>query len=413
MSIRPTLAIAMHDGFYGAGTGAGHSNYAFLRTAVAHLAQHVRLVVMPVRLDPVSPERDPRWHHQVLDLLRARRAIVLPVDNGTGGRQRFGGLAQFQRVVEHTAHVLSHHVVPHGDPLAIIAFDAPFLGLACRLAPQARRHVTIVPRSTSALHDPGSHSRISWEQAGLTCVTECGGRVGCISGFMRSHLHSEYDLPLNALIDAPVALTRDEMTFGSPDPALLPYAAREGFLFAMGRAEPYKGWDDLLDALALLQEQRQIPHAILAAVTDYDPPTGYQAHLADRIRHQQIRATLITRFDSRVRQLLTHSALAGVIVPSRVEPFGRIPLEAHSAGACPVVATSAGGLAEQIVDGHTGFLAHPGNPASLAASIARALDLGSVARERMRHEAQRRAVSRDASTLNLRFLNCIADWAIA
>jgi glycosyltransferase involved in cell wall biosynthesis len=31
---------------------------------------------------------------------------------------------------------------------------------------------------------------------------------------------------------------------------------------------------------------------------------------------------------------------------SRAEPFGRIPLEAYAAGASPVIATTAGGLAE-------------------------------------------------------------------
>jgi len=29
---RPTLAVAMHDGFYGAGTGAGYANHGFLHT---------------------------------------------------------------------------------------------------------------------------------------------------------------------------------------------------------------------------------------------------------------------------------------------------------------------------------------------------------------------------------------------
>lgn len=85
-----------------------------------------------------------------------------------------------------------------------------------------------------------------------------------------------------------------------------------------------------------------VPHAVLAAVTDQQCPSAYQRHLADRIRTLGLDATLLTRFDPGVRTLLGHPALQAVVVPSRSEPFGRVPLEAYAAGATPVVATTAG-----------------------------------------------------------------------
>jgi hypothetical protein len=69
-----------------------------------------------------------------------------------------------------------------------------------------------------------------------------------------------------------------------------------------------------------------------------------------------------------LRTLLIHPAPAAVVVPSRAEPFGRIPLEAFVAGAAPVVATTAGGLAELVTD-QTGYSARPADAASLADAL--------------------------------------------
>ena len=86
------VMVAVHDGFYGCGTGAGQSNRAFLRIVAGLLAPAVRLAVLPVRLVPGSSEYDPAWHQQTLAFLGEASADVVPVDNGTAGLTRFGGL---------------------------------------------------------------------------------------------------------------------------------------------------------------------------------------------------------------------------------------------------------------------------------------------------------------------------------
>jgi glycosyltransferase involved in cell wall biosynthesis len=43
------------------------------------------------------------------------------------------------------------------------------------------------------------------------------------------------------------------------------------------------------------------------------------------------------------------------------------------AAACPTVATAVGGLSDVVIDGETGWLVPPGNPARLAAAIGEAL----------------------------------------
>jgi glycogen(starch) synthase len=77
-----------------------------------------------------------------------------------------------------------------------------------------------------------------------------------------------------------------------------------------------------------------------------------------------------------------------VVVPSRYEPFGLVALEAMACGR-PVVASSAGGLAEIVMDSETGFLVPPGDDLRLAQRIVQVLldhgiatRMGLAARER-------------------------------
>ena len=62
-----------------------------------------------------------------------------------------------------------------------------------------------------------------------------------------------------------------------------------------------------------------------------------------------------------------------VVVPSRVEPFGNVAVQAMLAGR-PVVASRTQGLAEIVRDGETGLLVPPDDPAALAEAVAALLD---------------------------------------
>jgi colanic acid/amylovoran biosynthesis glycosyltransferase len=55
-------------------------------------------------------------------------------------------------------------------------------------------------------------------------------------------------------------------------------------------------------------------------------------------------------------------------VPSHIEPLGNATLEAMAAGV-PVVGSRVGGIPEMVVDGETGLLTSPRDPAALAHAL--------------------------------------------
>jgi len=163
----PTVVAAVHDGFYGCGSGAGVANRAFLHCLADQLRPEVRLVIAPVRLADHSPEYDRAWHQQNCRILA--RAQVPPLENGTASRTRFGDLDCFRHLVADTARMLTTDVLPHADPALLLAFDVPFLGLAPHLPDAAVRDLVLIPRATARLHDPANRHRVAWEglRAGL------------------------------------------------------------------------------------------------------------------------------------------------------------------------------------------------------------------------------------------------------
>jgi glycosyltransferase involved in cell wall biosynthesis len=408
-----TVAVLMHDGFYGCGTGAGQSNRALLGQLLEQLPPDTDVLVMPIRLDPSSSEYDKQWHTATRTLLQSPRCVIEPLENGTDGQVRFAGLTSFHHVAQDAARRLNARFTAHGGSARpwIVALDVPFFDLGSALDADLACRLILVPRSSAKIHAPDDAARVAWETAALATATARGARVAAISGYMRRHLQQDYSVDARLIIDVPNGLV-DADWQPPPEGSMQPPApAADGFLLSMGRATPYKGFDDLLDALTILAAGRNhVPHTVLAAVTDGAELSAYQRHLQQRIRDEDLDVSLVTTFSPSVRSLLWHPALKAVVVPSRTEPFGRIPLEAHAAGAAPVVTTTAGGLRDQVVDGITGYTCAPADPASLASALWQAVGIDPEDLQVMRNRAQADARKRfDHSAVIRTFAARLAD----
>jgi glycosyltransferase involved in cell wall biosynthesis len=135
-----------------------------------------------------------------------------------------------------------------------------------------------------------------------------------------------------------------------------------------GRLVPKKGVDTLLAALARLRER--VPEARLVIAGDGP----------ERSRLELMAHTLgvggAVDFLGHVDAVELERAMAPAwvqAVPSHwEEPFGLVAAEAMMRGTA-VVASAAGGLMEQVVEGETGYLAPAGDALALAGALARVL----------------------------------------
>ena len=118
-----TVAVLLHDGYYGCGTGAGMSNRRFLEVLVAGLAPGSRLAVMPVRVAEGSKEYDRDWHRTMAALVSSVQGEVVALDNGAEGLCRFGSLDNWRRLAVSAEERI--RAVGLGSATLVIAFDVP------------------------------------------------------------------------------------------------------------------------------------------------------------------------------------------------------------------------------------------------------------------------------------------------
>ncbi|MDP8922148.1 MAG: glycosyltransferase family 4 protein [Chloroflexota bacterium] len=139
-------------------------------------------------------------------------------------------------------------------------------------------------------------------------------------------------------------------------------------LFA-GLIEPYKGLDDLLAAFARLTPARPNARLVIAG----KPNVPLAPIRADLARHGLAERTIIdARFLPKLELAAYLCAADVVALPYRAATSSGLLLAARRFGR-PVVATAVGDLAELIVDGVSGLLVPPRDPAALAAALDRLL----------------------------------------
>jgi D-inositol-3-phosphate glycosyltransferase len=141
----------------------------------------------------------------------------------------------------------------------------------------------------------------------------------------------------------------------------------------VGRIEPLKGIDALLEAMALLKSKGIIQkHNLCLMVIGGEVEGSPDQYSTELSRLRELEAdlgigdlvTFLGKQDQDTLQYYYSSAEA-LVMPSHYESFGMVALEAMACGT-PVVASETGGLVFLVRDGETGFHVPTARPDALA-----------------------------------------------
>jgi glycosyltransferase involved in cell wall biosynthesis len=221
-------------------------------------------------------------------------------------------------------------------------------------------------------------------------------RVACVSEHMASVARAEGAAPQSIRV-VPNPIELDRFAAGADAAAGREGGGRDIDVLFVGRLSREKGVDVLLEAMRSVPGD---PRLVIAG----DGP------LKAELQQQAAQAGIPAEFTGWIGPDALPALVARAhvqVVPSRSEPQGVVVVEALATGT-PVIGARVGGIPEMVVDGETGWLVAPNDPAALRDAISEALTdrerVGAM-RDRARRSAEQFSVERLTETLEAAYLD--------
>ncbi len=223
-------------------------------------------------------------------------------------------------------------------------------------------HLMGGPRYSLTLHGPlsdyGPGQRVKWRHASFATI---------ITRKILAEIEETLagSLPDRRVI-RPMGVDTDKLQRRTPYQP--PEHGRPIRIFTCGRLNVVKGHQDLMAATRQLLDQG-VDVRVEIAGEDDDGGTGYRIELEETLKRLRLQdhVKLLGAIDAgEVKDKLEEAHL--FVLASWHEPLGVAYMEAMSMGV-PTIGTDAGGVAELITDGSTGYLVEPKNPGMLARTI--------------------------------------------
>ena len=184
----------------------------------------------------------------------------------------------------------------------------------------------------------------------------------------KDNLKTHYHTPSEKIGVAPCGVNLD--LFRPMDPGVarqnLGFDDNESIVLYVGRFDPMKGIDRLLEAAAQLQDHRRLRLVIIGGDGPHTPEYQNLQSMTNQLGIQN-RVTFVGRI-AQENLPPYYSAADVLVVPSYYESFGLVGLESLACGT-PVVATDVGAMRSILQDGETGHIVSHVNPRSLARAI--------------------------------------------
>lgn len=217
-----------------------------------------------------------------------------------------------------------------------------------------------------------------------------GDRVIANSAWICQHVRSTYDLSEEKLVTIPrgvdlEAYDTDKVSEERVDAIRAAWNIKADderiTLLLPGRLTDWKGQGVAIEALGIMHPEERDKIALVLA-GDAQGRDKYVQSLIDRIDELDMRKNVL--MPGHCSDMPAAYMVADIVLaPSkRPEAFGRTAAEASAMKRC-VIAAAHGGALETVIDGQTGALVKPDDPAALAGAIRALLQMGRGAWENM------------------------------
>lgn len=191
--------------------------------------------------------------------------------------------------------------------------------------------------------------------------------VVTVSDYNLRHLRETFGPDADNVVRIHNGLDLDRFAYTAP-------ADRPPVVVGLGRLVPKKGFTYLVDAVAMLVGEGRDVRLDLVGTGEEEQALHTQVEALGLHRHVRLLGALSQpRARAAVRQAAALAAPCVVATDGNRDGLPTVLLEAMALGT-PCVATPVTGIPEAVRAEHTGLLVPPGDPAALAASLARLLD---------------------------------------
>lgn len=228
-------------------------------------------------------------------------------------------------------------------------------------------------------------------------VIRSADRIVAATPAEREQLEQLYQTPADKIVIVPPGVDTSRFYPIPQDEAraVIDVPRGDQMLLFVGRIEPLKGVDILIEALACMVHSPvfgKYPHYL--AIIGGDPDVPPEQMTAEMARLQALSRELgleelVIFLGKRSQDSLPYyySAADVLVMPSLYESFGMVALEAMACGT-PVVASRVGGLAYLVQDGVTGFHVPDGNARALCDTLERLVQDETLRRRMGRQAAE-------------------------
>lgn len=247
---------------------------------------------------------------------------------------------------------------------------------ALALARLTRTPLVVSSHGETFMDDHDAFGDSALLRAGLRGALKAGAVTAC-STVVLQDLREHYGLDGGTVVPNAIDLEeRENAELGaSAVPAWWPPTGP--VVMALGRVEHKKGFDLLLRAFAVIKAQGKVPASTHLVIGGDGAALDGLRELADElcIADQVL-------LPGRLDRAHVAAAMRGAdvfVVPSRVEAFGIVALEAWRGG-CPLVMTTHGGARDFVTDGVDGLIVDPEDIEALGIAIASVLSQPDLAR---------------------------------